>query len=120
MAGGRNMKKEACMAAITVCSNNQSLNFQADNKSHILVRACGAMLSVFLTSVIQVENEHPIIFLPVAEALVTCIGVIVLSLFATTPKMPVMEPDLLKNGNQWPHAELIRDIHQQSVVLGRR
>jgi predicted metal-dependent HD superfamily phosphohydrolase len=131
-------------------NNHQRLSDMADNKAHIMITVNSIILSVLLSVLLRKLDEYPHLVLPAMLLLVVCVATMVLSILATRPKIPEgtfsrqdiedKKVNLLFFGNfyrmdlsdyawgmeqvmndrDFLYGSLIRDLHAQGVVLGKK
>nr|WP_199078568.1 Pycsar system effector family protein [Pedobacter sp. ASV19] len=130
--------------------NHQRLSDMADNKAHIMISTNSIILSVILSILLRKLEDNPHLIVPTLILLVICVTTMVFSILATRPTIPsgkFTEQDvrshkvnLLFFGNfygmsltdyergmqemmedrDFLYGSLIRDLHGQGVVLGRK
>jgi predicted metal-dependent HD superfamily phosphohydrolase len=131
-------------------NNHQRLSDMADNKAHIMISTNSIILSVILSILLRKLEDNTHLILPTILLLVTCVVAMVFSILATRPNIPsgIFTPDDLRNkrvnllffGNfyrmslpdfdhgmrelmddrDFLYGSLIKDLHGQGVVLGRK
>jgi len=131
-------------------NNHQRLSDMADNKAHIMISTNSIILSVVLSVLLRKLEDNTHLILPTILLLVTCVVAMVFSILATRPNIPsgIFTPDDLRNkrvnllffGNfyrmnlpdfdhgmrelmddrDFLYGSLIKDLHGQGVVLGRK
>jgi len=131
-------------------NNHQRLSDMADNKAHIMISTNSIILSVVLSVLLRKLEDNTHLILPTILLLVTCVVAMVFSILATRPNIPsgIFTQDDLRNkrvnllffGNfyrmnlpdfdhgmrelmddrDFLYGSLIKDLHGQGVVLGRK
>lgn len=131
-------------------NNHQRLSDMADNKAHIMISTNSIILSVILSILLRKLEDNTHLILPTILLLVTCVVAMVFSILATRPNIPsgIFTPEDLKSkrvnllffGNfyrmnlpdfdqgmrilmddrDFLYGSLIKDLHGQGVVLGRK
>jgi predicted metal-dependent HD superfamily phosphohydrolase len=131
-------------------NNHQRLSDMADNKAHIMISTNSIILSVILSILLRKLEDNTHLILPTILLLVTCVVAMVFSILATRPNIPsgIFTPDDLRSkrvnllffGNfyrmnlpdfdhgmrvlmddrDFLYGSLIKDLHGQGVVLGRK
>lgn len=131
-------------------NNHQRLSDMADNKAHIMISTNSIILSVILSILLRKLEDNPHLILPTVLLLITCVVTMVFSILATRPAIPSgtfsredvtsKRVNLLFFGNfyrmplsdfqegmhevmddrEFLYNSLIRDLHGQGVVLGRK
>jgi predicted metal-dependent HD superfamily phosphohydrolase len=131
-------------------NNHQRLSDMADNKAHIMISTNSIILSVVLSVLLRKLEDNTHLILPTILLLVTCVVAMVFSILATRPTIPAgtFTPDDLREKrvnllffgnfyrmklNDFDHGmrelmddrnflygSLIKDLHGQGVVLGRK
>ena len=131
-------------------ANHQRLSDMADNKSHIMISTNSIILSVILSILLRKLEDNPHLILPTVLLLITCVVTMVFSILATRPAIPSgtfsredvtsKRVNLLFFGNfyrmplsdfqegmhevmddrEFLYNSLIKDLHGQGVVLGRK
>lgn len=130
--------------------NHQRLSDMADNKAHIMISTNSIILSVILSILLRKLEDNPHLIVPTLILLVICVVTMVFSILATRPTIPSgkftaeevqsKKVNLLFFGNfygmsltdyeagmekmmedrDFLYGSLIRDLHGQGVVLGRK
>ncbi len=131
-------------------SNNQQLSSQADNKSSIMITVNAIIISVLLSVLLGKVAENPNLLIPTLLLLITNVGTIIFAILATRPSLPngilhkediaSKQVNLLFFGNFYKtpldvynegmlqlledkdflYGSLIRDVHSQGLVLGKK
>ncbi|SKA16602.1 Pycsar system effector family protein [Sediminibacterium ginsengisoli] len=131
-------------------NNHQRLSDMADNKAHIMITTTSIIISVLLSVMIRKLEEFPHLTIPVILLLGVCVITMVFSILATRPtltggtftpadiaekkvnllffgnfyKMTLEEYDQgmqqLMADRDFLYGNLIRDVHSQGIVLGRK
>jgi predicted metal-dependent HD superfamily phosphohydrolase len=131
-------------------SNNQRLSDMADNKAQIMITVNSIILSAIISLILRKLEEYFYLAIPTYIILTVCVVTIIFSILATRPSLPLgmftqqqlkeRKVNLLFFGNFYrmdfeQYAEgmfeimnnrevlygtLIRDIHTQGVVLGKK
>src|SRR5918993_1888880 len=131
-------------------TNHQRLSDMSDNKAHIMISVNSIIISVILGLVIRRLDATPNILLPTMILLTGSMIAVIFSVLATRPKIPdglfrkeqvdKKTVNLLFFGNfyrmpfddyydgmqkvmadrEFLYGSLIRDIHSQGIVLGRK
>ncbi|RZL18664.1 MAG: phosphohydrolase [Pedobacter sp.] len=131
-------------------TNHQRLSDMADNKAHIMISTNSIILSVILSLLLRKLEDNPHLIIPTMLLLIICVVTMVFSILATRPSIPegkftsedVKEKrvnllffgnfyrtslPVYENGMQalmddpdFLYGSLIKDVHAQGVVLGRK
>ncbi|WP_432713148.1 Pycsar system effector family protein [Pedobacter sp.] len=131
-------------------TNHQRLSDMADNKAHIMISTNSIILSVILSILLRKLEDNPHLILPTLILLIICVVTMVFSILATRPTIPsgtfteseikAKSVNLLFFGNFYKmslpdyqkgmlklmddrdflYGSLIKDLHSQGVVLGRK
>ncbi|MEP7107339.1 MAG: Pycsar system effector family protein [Ferruginibacter sp.] len=131
-------------------TNHQRLSDMADSKSNIMISVNSIIISVVFSLVIRKLETTPVLIIPTMILLIGCVLATIFSILATRPKIPsgYFSPEQLSNktinllffGNYYKmdfdhyyegmqmvmadsdflYASLIRDIHSQGKVLGKK
>lgn len=131
-------------------NNHQRLSDMADNKAHIMISTNSIILSVILSILLRKLEDNTHLILPTILLLITCVVAMVFSILATRPNIPsgifttddlrskrvnllffgnfyrMNLPDfdhgmrVLMDDRDFLYGSLIKDLHGQGVVLGRK
>ncbi len=130
--------------------NNQRLSDMADNKAHILITVNAIILSAIISLVLRRLEDNQFLVVPSLSLLIICLATMILSILATRPKIASgvftqqelddKRANLLYFGNFYKidcltytesmfrvmndsrmlYTMLIRDVHGQGMVLGKK